>query len=83
MRRIEDFIHLEKALKGSHSSKIMGIPVRKESENENSQLLLEFFELFLQQISRWEEVKRDSDYLLFVGIPVVEERSMDQLMQES
>lgn len=52
LKRIEDFIQLEKILKGRFSSKVMGIPVRKESDNENSQLLLEFFELFMQQISK-------------------------------
>lgn len=52
----------------------MGIPVRRESDNENSKLLLQFFELFLQQISKHEAIKRDPAYLLFVETSVVEER---------
>jgi hypothetical protein len=76
MKRIEDFISLEKTLKDRFGKKVMGIPVRKESDNENSLLLLQFFELFLQQISKHEDIKRDVDYLLFIELPVNEERRM-------
>jgi hypothetical protein len=54
----------------------MGIPVRKESENENSQLLLEFFELFMQQLSKQEQIKEDYDFLLFIDLPICDDRSI-------
>lgn len=53
----------------------MGLPVRKESDNVDGDLLLELYEVFLQQISKHEDIRFDPSFLLFIEQPLLWERS--------
>lgn len=54
IKRLPHIIELEKELKSKYGGKVPSVPIRKESEinEKNERQVLEFFEVFLNMLSK-------------------------------
>lgn len=68
IKRLNEIIELEKHLKNKYTNKIPSVPLRKESElnAKNQGQMLEFFEVFMNVISKNKSIKEEKEFLKFI-----------------